>query len=150
MLLLETLAHGLHAPDAALALNRAAVGAFFALSGYNKLFNAGRHASLRASLEKNRIPLIGFNEWFVPSVEFSAGITLALGFLTAGSAFLLLVICAVACICEAAEKVAAYSPINAADKVDDYLYLPEVLYIFMLAVNILAGTGAYSVDALLF
>ena len=63
---------------------------------------------------------------------------------------MLLVICVVACVCEASQRVQAFSPINRFDALDDFLYLPEVLYVIMLAVNILAGAGGYSVDALLF
>jgi hypothetical protein len=55
----------------------------------------------------------------------------------------------VACGCEAAEKVAKYQPIDFADKIDDYLYLPEVLYVVMLTVSALAGGGAFSLDALI-
>ena len=37
---------GAQAPDAALTLNRVALGTFFAISGYHKLFNPSRHATL--------------------------------------------------------------------------------------------------------
>ena len=41
-----------------------------------------------------------------------------------------------------------YKPIDEADRIDDWLYLPEVLYAFMLIVVIAAGAGPYSFDAL--
>lgn len=148
--MLDLLAHGLGAHDAALASVRIGAGVFFAISGGNKLFVASRHASLRDNLERNRIPFLKFMEWWVPFWEFVAGLMLAIGLLTAFSAAVLLIICLVACHCEAREKVAKYQPINRFDTVADYLYLPEVLFVLMLLVNILAGAGAYSLDSFLF
>jgi hypothetical protein len=42
--MLRYLFTGLGLPEMALAVNRVAVGLFFFLSGYHKLFNAQRHA----------------------------------------------------------------------------------------------------------
>jgi hypothetical protein len=42
-----------------------------------------------------------------------------------------------------------YKPIDEADRIDDWLYLPEVLYVFMLIVVISAGAGPYSFDAVI-
>lgn len=147
--LLYTASHGFSAHDVALAFIRTGVGVFFAISGYNKLFHKERHAALRANLVKNKIPHVHIMEWWVPFWEFASGLMLAIGLLSAFNAGVLIIICVVACCCEAPKKVAAYKPINRSDAIADYLYLPEVLYIFMLAVNVLAGTGRYSVDALI-
>jgi putative oxidoreductase len=147
---LSLFAQGLNAPDAALAVVRVGAGTFFALSGYNKLFNKGRHQSLTNNLTKNGIPFIGFMQWWVPFWEFVAGTMLAIGLMSAFSSGVLMVICLVACCCEATKKVESYKPINTADRVDDYLYLPEVLYLFMLVITLFAGSGKYSVDALIF
>jgi hypothetical protein len=38
---------------AALTLNRVAIGVFFAISGYHKLFNAARHATLTSTRAPN-------------------------------------------------------------------------------------------------
>lgn len=143
-------AHGFGLHDVALAAVRAAVGVFFAISGFHKLFNKERHARLVRTLQVNNVPAVWFNQWWVPGWELVSGLMLAVGFLTAFSAGVLAIICIVACFCEAREKVAKYQPINLADTIDDYLYLPEVLYLVMLAVSVLAGTGKYSVDAVLF
>jgi uncharacterized membrane protein YphA (DoxX/SURF4 family) len=144
------LVHGFDAHDLALAVSRVAVGVFFAISGFHKLFVPERHARLMRTLTNDKVPFIRFMQWWVPGWEFVAGVMLAMGFMTAFSAVVLLVICLVACWTEAREKVAKYNPIDVADVIDDYLYLPEVLYIILLAVNLLAGAGAYSVDAWLF
>jgi hypothetical protein len=42
-----------------------------------------------------------------------------------------------------------YKPIDEADRIDDWLYLPEVLYAFMLIMVVSAGAGPYSLDALI-
>lgn len=143
-------AHGFDAKDAALAIVRVAIGVFFAISGFNKLFNQHRHASLRANLQKNNIPCLAVMEWWVPGWELVAGAMLTVGFMSAFAASVLIVICLVACYCEAREKVERFAPINTGDRVADYLYLPEVLYVVMLSVTILAGTGVYSIDYYLF
>ena len=46
---------GAQAPDAALTLNRVALGAFFAISGYHKLFTPTRHATLVRTLQDDGI-----------------------------------------------------------------------------------------------
>lgn len=148
--LLTLAAHGLDAKDVALTVVRVAVGGFFAISGYNKLFRPDRHASLLANLTKNHIPCLPLMQWWVPGWELGGGLMMVVGLMSAFAAGVLLVICAVACACESRVKVEAYHPINGGDRVADYLYLPEVLYAILLSVTILAGTGRYSLDALLF
>lgn len=141
--------YGIDKPDLGLMAIRGATGVFFAISGYHKLFNADRHAKLKRTLASDNVPFLSFMEWWVPGWEFAAGVTLALGLFSATSAAILTIICIVACCCEAKEKVAKYAPIDFADVVDDYLYLPEVLYILMLGVTMLAGPGKYALDALM-
>lgn len=141
--------HGFGLTEVALAVQRVALGAFFTISGAHKLFVKERHAKLVANLRENKIPFIPFHEWWVPGWEFFAGFTLVLGFASSFSAAVLAIICIVACFAEARIKVASYKPLNAADALDDYLYLPEVLYVIMLMVIVLGGGGHFSVDNLL-
>lgn len=148
--LLTIAVHGFDAQDAALAIVRVAIGGFFAISGYNKLFHPDRHRSLLSNLTKNHIPCLALMQWWVPGWEFVGGLMLAVGLMSAFAAGVLMIICLVACACESSAKVAAYQPINTGDVVADYLYLPEVLYTVLLMVTILAGHGKYSLDALLF
>lgn len=136
--------------DVPLAAVRIAAGLFFAISGYNKLFNEGRHARLTKTLIDDHIPWIGFMQWWVPVWELAAGVMLALGFLTPFAAFVLSIICVVACRCESKAKVESYNPINAADRVDDWLYLPEILYLCILSLSLFGGGGDYSLDAAIF
>lgn len=135
-------ASGFHAPDVALLLNRTLIGFFFVFSGYHKLFNADRHASVRATLVADGVPFVKFNEWFVPSVEFLAGSAVVFGIFAPLAAVFLIAICLVATCVDGMKRVKAYKPIDAADFCDDVLYLPEVLYMISLVVVVLAGPGA--------
>src|SRR5512140_3114805 len=84
---------GIQAPDAALTLNRVALGVFFAISGYNKLFVASRHATLTRTLQDAGVRGVAVMQWLVPGVEFGGGVALILGFLSALAALGLFVIC---------------------------------------------------------
>lgn len=132
--------------DAALAIDRVAVGAFFAISGYHKLFNEERHAALVETFKANNIPCVRLNEWFVPIVEFAAGTALAVGFLSVVSALLLGAICLVATCTDGIKRIRAFNPIDICDCIDDVLYLPEVLLGLMLLIVVICGPGAYSID----
>lgn len=147
---MQELIFGMGNADLALAVPRVAVGTFFAISGAHKLLVKERQWALVKTLMSNHVPLVGFNRLWVPSCELVAGAALAVGLFSATAAAVLTAIMLVACWCEAREKVASYKPINAADRLDDYLYLPEVLYLVLLAVTLLAGPGAYSMDAVFF
>ena len=135
--------------DLALTLNRIAVGAFFMLSGYHKLFNAERHRLFIDELKGLGVPALGFNQWWVPSVEFTAGGGVLIGLLAPLAALGLLVIILVATATTGRQRIKVYKPIDEADRIDDWLYLPEVLYAFMLITVVSAGAGPYSLDALI-
>jgi uncharacterized membrane protein YphA (DoxX/SURF4 family) len=135
--------------DVAITLNRIAVGAFFMLSGYHKLFNAERHRSFTEELKGLGVHAVGFNQWWVPLVEFSAGGALVIGLLAPLAALGLLVVILVAIATSGRQRIKLYKPIDEADRIDDWLYLPETLYAFMLMIIISAGAGPYSLDALI-
>src|ERR1700720_686900 len=133
--------------DLALPLNRIALGAFFMLSGYHKLFNAERHRLFTDELKGLGVPILGFNQWWVPLVEFTAGGGVLIGLLAPLAALGLLFIILVAIVTSGRQRIKDYKPIDEADRIDDWLYLPEVLYAFMLIVVVSAGAGPYSLDA---
>jgi uncharacterized membrane protein YphA (DoxX/SURF4 family) len=135
--------------DLAMTLNRIAVGFFFMVSGYHKLFNAERHRSIVDELKALSVPAIGFNQWWVPLVEFSAGGAVLIGLLTPLAALGLLVITIVAIATSGRQRIKLYKAIDTADRIDDWLYLPETLYAVMLIVVISAGAGPYSLDAVI-
>jgi len=140
---------GADAPNAALTLNRVALGTFFAISGYHKLFNASRHATLARTLQDDGVRAVPIMQWLVPGIEFSAGCALIIGLLSALAAFGLFVICLGAVTLDAIKRVSTWQPINRADLVGDLLYLPESLYCIGLAIVMLAGPGRWSLDAVI-
>ena len=140
---------GMNAPDAALTLNRVALVTFFAISGYHKLFNASRHASLIQTLQDDGVRAVPIMQWLVPSVEFSAGCALTLGLLFALSAFGLFVICPGAFALDAIKRVRAWQPLDRADWVGDPLYLPEALYCIGLTAVMVAAPGSWTLDAVI-
>lgn len=152
MLHLAALQYGLGLETAlaylVLTINRLALGLFFALSGYHKLFNKERHASVVATLEHCGVPLIGFNQWFVPCVEFFGGLALLSGILAPLACMGLIVICVVAVLTDGLKRIPSYQPIDKADYCDDVLYLPEVLYIFGLLIVMVLGPGPFTIPSL--
>src|SRR5271163_4528056 len=135
--------------DVAIALNRIAVGAFFMLSGYHKLFNVERHRLFVDELKGLGVHILGFNQWWVPLVEFSAGAAVLVGFLAPLAALGLLAIILVAIATSGRARIKLFKPIDEADRIDDWLFLPETLYASMLILVISAGAGPCSLDALI-
>src|ERR1700719_5341667 len=148
--MIDILFHGVGWTDIALTLNRIAVGMFFMLSGYHKLFDAERHRAFADELRGLGVHAVGFNQWWVPTVEFSAGCAVVIGLLAPLAALGLLVIILVAVVTSGRQRIKAYKPIDEADRIDDWLYLPETLYAFMLIMVVSAGAGPYSLYALIF
>jgi uncharacterized membrane protein YphA (DoxX/SURF4 family) len=142
-----TLMQGAQAPHAALTLNRVALGAFFAISGYHKLFNASRHAALIRTLQDDGVHAARLMQWLLPSAEFAGGCALMVGFLSVLAAFGLFVICFGAIALDAVKRISAWQPIDRADWLGDLLYVPEALYCIGLTVVILGGPGPWSLDA---
>ena len=147
--MIDILFHGVGWTDIALTLNRIAVGMFFMFSGYHKLLNPERHRVFADELKELGVHAVGFNQWWVPTVEFAAGGAVVIGFLAPLAALGLLVLIIVATVTSGPQRIAAYKPIDEADRIDDWLYLPEVLYAFMLIMVVSVGGGPYSVDAVI-
>lgn len=132
--------------DEILLFVRIVAGAFFAISGYHKMFNAGRHATLVRTLRSDHIPFVAFNQWWVPFVELAGGAAVIVGYMTPFAAFGLLVVCVTATCSDGIHRIAEWKPIDKADWVDDLLYLPETLLAVILLIILVAGAGCYSID----
>lgn len=130
-------------------LARVATGLFFVFSGYHKLTNPARRATFVATLQACDIPFISVMRWFVPGVEFLGGIAVAFGFLTPLAALGLTAICVVAAYTDGIRRVRSWGAIDKTDVIDNILYLPEVLYIVLLALFVAGGAGPVSLDAIL-
>ena len=112
--MIDILFNGVGWTDIALTLNRIAVGVFFMLSGYHKLFDPQRHASFVEELKELGVPAIGFNQWWVPTVEFTGGGSVAIGFLAPLAALGLLVVILVADSTSGRQRIKAYKPTDEA------------------------------------
>lgn len=145
---------GLTSPSFGMTLGvlflRISLGTFFVISGYHKLFNVSRHATVLQTMEADHVFDPNFNAWFVPVAEFAGGAALFIGFLTPLAALGLFIICCGATIVDGLQRIIGWKPVDRADYLDDILYLPEALYAIMLAAVALMGSGPISIDRVLF
>jgi putative oxidoreductase len=128
----------------AILLVRVSLGLFFAISGAYKLFVTARTQAMYETLVEAKVPFPHLMTYFVSGVEFVAGSLLAVGFLSSLACLSLLGDMLVAIL---TSKLAAMpkglSPLN---WLDDFLYLPEVLYVLFFIWLIGSGPGRFSVD----
>ena len=125
-------------------LVRVSIGLFFAISGANKLFVAGGIKPVYDTLLQAKVPFPHQTAYFVAGVEFVAGSLLALGFLSSFASAALMIDMIVATLTSAISTLPkGLSPLN---WLDDFLYLPEVLYVVFFIWLICSGPGKFSVD----
>jgi len=128
----------------AILLVRVALGLFFAISGANKLFVAGSTQTMYETLVKAKVPFPRPMTYFVSSVEFVGGSLLTVGFLSSPACVALLIDMIVATLTTAVSTMPkGLSPLN---WLDDFLYLPEVLYVLFFVWLICSGPGKFSAD----
>jgi putative oxidoreductase len=128
----------------AILLIRVSIGLFFAISGANKLFVAGGTKPVYDTLVKAKIPFPRQTAYFVAGVEFVAGSLVTVGFLSSLACVALLIDMIVATLTSAVSTLPkGLSPLN---WLDDFLYLPEVLYALFFIWLICSGPGKFSVD----
>jgi len=128
----------------AILLVRVSIGLFFAISGANKLFVAGDMKDIYETLVKSKIPFPRQTAYFVSSVEFVGGSLVAVGFLSTPACVALLIDMIVATLTSAISTLPkGLSPLN---WLDDFLYLPEVLYVLFFIWLLCSGPGKFSVD----
>jgi putative oxidoreductase len=147
----------MHAIQSALTMLRAAqwvpvtaarilIGIFFCISGGTKLFVPAQFGVLQQTLVESHIPFPHANALFVAAVEFACGAGLALGLLTPLCAAMLAGDMLVAIATNRIHTIHASSFLA---WLDDFLYLPEVLYMLILVWLIFSGPGRYSIDGLI-
>jgi putative oxidoreductase len=128
----------------AILLVRVSIGLFFAISGANKLFVAGGTKPVYDTLVKANVPFPRQTAYFVASVEFIGGSLVTVGFLSSPACVALLIDMIVATLTSSlATLPKGLSPLN---WLDDFLYLPEVLYVIFFIWLICSGAGKFSVD----
>jgi putative oxidoreductase len=128
----------------AILLVRVSIGLFFAISGANKLFVAGGTKPVYDTLVKAQIPFPQQTAYFVAGVEFVCGSLVTVGFLSSPASVALLIDMAVATVTNAISTMPkGLSPLS---WLDDFLYLPEVLYVLFFAWLICSGPAKFSLD----
>jgi putative oxidoreductase len=128
----------------AIPLVRISIGLFFAISGANKLFTAGGTMPVYETLVKSKVPFPHQMAYFVSGVEFIGGSLLTVGFLSSPACVALLIDMSVAVLTSALSTMPkGLSPLS---WLDDFLYLPEVLYVLFFIWLICSGPGKFSVD----
>ena len=128
----------------AILLVRVSLGLFFAISGANKLFVAGGTKPVYDTLVKAKVPFPRQTAYFVAGVEFVCGSLLTVGFLSILAGVALLIDMSVAILTSAISTMPkGLRPLN---WLDDFLYLPEVLYVLFFIWLICSGPGKFSVD----
>ncbi len=128
----------------AILLVRVALGLFFAISGANKLFVASGRKLIYETLVKARVPFPHLMAYFVSGVEFVGGSLLIVGLLTSPAGATLLIDMIVATVTTAVPAIPkGLSPLK---WLDDFLYLPEALYVLFFVWLLCSGPGKFSVD----
>jgi putative oxidoreductase len=125
---------------------RVLIGIFFCISGGTKLFVRAQFGVLEQTMVESHIPFPHANALFVAMVEFACGAGLALGLLTPLCAAMLLGDMLVAI---ATDRIHSIQASGVLAWLDDFLYLPELLYALILFWLIFSGPGRYSVDGLI-
>src|SRR5580704_11244019 len=129
----------------AMLVVRVALGLFFAISGANKLFVPRQTQVMYETLVAAHVPLPRVMTYFVSSVEFVGGCLLIVGLLSSLACLALLGDMLVAIL---TTKLAALpkgvSPLN---WLDNFLYLPEALYVLFFVWLICSGPGRFSIDS---
>jgi putative oxidoreductase len=128
----------------AILLARVLLGLFFAISGANKLFVAANAQTMYETLVKAKVPFPHQMAYFVSGVEFVGGSLLTVGFLSTPVCLALLIDMVVALLTSTLSAMPkGLSPLN---WLDDFLYLPEVLYVLFFIWLICSGPGKFSID----
>jgi putative oxidoreductase len=131
---------------APITLARVLIGVFFCISGGTKLLVKARFAVLENTMVQIRTPFPHATALFVATVEFACGGGLTLGLLTPLCAVMLMTDMIVAITTTSVHGIEDSGFLN---RLDDFLYLPEVLYVLILFWLIFSGPGRYSIDGLI-
>jgi putative oxidoreductase len=122
---------------------RVLIGIFFCISGGTKLFVKSQFGVVEQTMVHSHIPFPYASALFVSTVEFTCGRGLELGLLTPMWASMLVGDMIVAI---ATNRIYSIHARGVLAWLDDFLYLPEVLYTLILVWLIFSGPGRYSLD----
>jgi putative oxidoreductase len=128
----------------AVVLSRFLLGAFFAISGGNKIFVASQYKIMYETIVGAGIPFPHVMTYFVSSVEFVCGCLLIIGLLSTFCCvvFIIDMIVAITTV----QLATIPKALSVMDWLDDFLYFPEVMYIVIFFWLISSGSGRLSID----
>jgi putative oxidoreductase len=122
---------------------RVLIGVFFCISGGTKLFVPSKFSEMQQTMIQSHIPFPHASALFVSTVEFACGGGLILGLLTPLCALMLMGDMVVAIL---TNRIGSIHSSGFLAFLDDFLYLPEVLYVLILFWLLFSGPGPYSID----
>lgn len=125
-------------------LARISLGVFFAISGGNKLFVTSQYKLMYETISGAGIPFPELMTYFVSLVEFVCGGLLTIGLLSSACCVAFIIDMVVAIVTVQLATIA--KGLSFLDWLDDFLYLPEVMYIVIFLWLIASGPGRPSVD----
>ena len=125
---------------------RVLLGIFFSISGGTKLLVPAQFSIMEQTMVQSHIPFPHVSALFASLAEFACGAGLALGLLTPLCALVLAIDMIVAI---ATNRIHSIQASGVLAWLDDFLYLPEVLYVVILVWLIFSGPGRYSIDGLI-
>src|SRR5271167_4320254 len=128
----------------AILVVRVSIGLFFAISGANKLFSAGGIKPVYDTLVQAKVPFPRQTAYFVAGVEFVCGSLVAVWFLSSPASVALMIDMIVATLTSAVSTLP--KGLSFLNWLDDFLYLPEVLYVLFFIWLLCSGPGKFSVD----
>ena len=128
----------------AILVVRVSLGLFFAICGANKLFVAGSRQTMYETLVRTKVPFPRLMTYFVSGVEFVSGFLVVAGFLSSLACVALLIDMIVATL--TTKLFAIPKRFLLLNWLDDFLYLPEVLYVLFFIWLLCSGPGKFSVD----
>ena len=108
------------------------------------MFAAGGTKPVYDALVQAKVPFPHFTAYFVSAVEFFCGLLVVLGFLSSFACVALLIDMLVATLTSAVSTLP--KGLSFLRWLDDFLYLPEVLYVLFFVWLIFSGPGEFSVD----
>ena len=128
----------------AILLVRVSIGLFFAISGAHKLFVAGGTKPVYDTLVQAKIPFPYFTATLISAVDFFCGLLVLPGVLSSFGSVAFLIDMIVATLTSAVSTLP--KGLSFLRWLDDFLYLPEVLYVLSFVWLICSGPGKFSVD----
>src|SRR5437764_2421791 len=125
-------------------LARISLGVFFGICGGNKIFVTSQYKIMYETIATAGIPFPEIMTYFVSSVEFVCGCLLIIGMLSTLCCMVFIIDMIIAII--TVQLATITKGLSFIDWLDDFLYLPEVMYIIIFLWLISSGPGRLSVD----